>query len=498
VEQTIRILSRGRPLLREQLGAARTRLTVREFHIAMQQGVPMRRPRPCIAAIIRHTMPEPAEALPVSLEAAAYRKVFRRVVWYLFVLYICSYLDRINIGFAALAMNRDLGLTPTTFGIANTVFYLGYMAFEVPSNLMLARFGARTWLARIMITWGIASTATAFATGATSLYVLRLLVGVAEAGFVPGVLLYLTYWFPQAYRARANGLFMVAQPLTIASGSVLSGYILGMNGALGVAGWRWLFVLEGVPSIVLGVFTFFYLKDGPRDAWWLSAGERNVIEAHLAAERAPASSRGSVWAELRSRDVVLLCLAYFGLVSTLNTNATWVPQIVREILGGQRDFVTVGVWAAIPALLTVAAMPIWSLRSDRRQERLWHVTIPMAMAAAGWLFVTLASAPLVRFAGLALVSIGGFCGMSIFWTLPATLLSRAARPAGIALISTAGIFGSAVSPSIIGFLRDQTGTFTSGLLYMVALLVVSIACVWASARAWQPDVVGRAEVSAPA
>ena len=429
----------------------------------------------------------------------AYQKVFRRVVWYLFVLYICSYLDRINIGFAALAMNRDLGLTATTFGIANTVFYLGYMVFEVPSNLMLARFGARTWLARIMITWGMASTATAFATGETSLYVLRLLVGIAEAGFVPGVLLYLTYWFPQAYRARANGYFMVAQPLTIAFGSLLSGYILRMDGAAGVAGWRWLFILEGVPSVVLGVVTYFYLKNGPRDAAWLTADEKAAVEAQLAAESTPASARrGSVWTELRSREVLLLCVAYFGLVSTLNTNATWVPQIVREILGGQGDFVTVGAWAAIPALLTVIAMPIWSLRSDRRQERLWHVSIPMAMAAAGWLLVTLAAAPLLRFVGLALVSIGAFCGMSIFWTLPATVLSRAARPAGIALISTAGIFGSAVSPSIIGLLRDETGTFTSGLLYMVALLVASIACVWASARAWQPDTFGPAGVRAPA
>lgn len=430
---------------------------------------------------------------------AAYRTVFRRVVWYLFVLYICSYLDRINIGFAALAMNRDLGLTPTTFGIANTVFYLGYMVFEVPSNLMLARLGARTWLARIMVTWGIASTATAFATGDTSLYGLRLLVGIAEAGFLPGVLLYLTYWFPQAYRARANGFFMVAQPLTIAFGSLLSGYILRMDGALGLAGWRWLFILEGVPSVVLGVVTFFYLKDGPREAPWLTADQKAAIEAELAAEAAPAAAgSGSIWRELRSREVLLLCVAYFGLVSTLNTNATWVPQIVREILGGQGDFVTVGVWAAIPALLTVAAMPIWSLRSDRRRERLWHVTIPMALAAAGWLLVTLAAAPMVRFAGLAMVSIGAFSGMSIFWTLPATLLSRAARPAGIALISTMGMFGSAVSPSIIGFLRDRTGTFSSGLLYMVVLLVVSIGCVWASARRRPQDALGAAGLRAPA
>jgi ACS family 4-hydroxyphenylacetate permease-like MFS transporter len=417
-----------------------------------------------------------------ELAGQAYAKVFRRVVWYVFVLYIFAYLDRINIGFAALAMNRDLGLTPTTFGIANTVFYVGYMAFEVPSNLMLARFGARTWLARIMVTWGVASTATAFATGETSLYVLRLLVGIAEAGFVPGVLLYLTYWFPQAYRARANGLFMVAQPLSIAFGSLVSGYILRMDGTFGVAGWRWLFIIEGLPSIVLGAVTFFYLKDRPRDAAWLSEPERNAISGQLDAESPPAAHPRTPWRELASRDVFLLSLAYFGLVSTLNTNATWVPQIVREIVGSQGDFVTIGVWTAIPALLTVAAMPIWSRRSDRHRERLWHVTIPLAMAAAGWLLVTLSTVPLLRFGGLALVSIGAFCGMSIFWTLPASLLSPAARPAGIALISTAGIFGSVVSPSIVGFLRDQTGTFATGLLYMVALLMVSIGCVWASRR----------------
>jgi ACS family 4-hydroxyphenylacetate permease-like MFS transporter len=417
-----------------------------------------------------------------TLRDAAYRKIFRRVVWYLFVLYICAYLDRINIGFAALAMNRDLGLTPVTFGIANTIFYLGYLVFEVPSNLMLARFGARTWLARIMITWGIASTATALAAGETSLYVLRLLVGIAEAGFVPGVLLYLTFWFPQAYRARANALFMVAQPVSIAFGSILSGYLLRMDGILGLAGWRWLFIIEGVPSIVLGVVTFFYLRNGPRDAAWLSADEKAAVEEHLAAEAPPPSQHGSAWKELRSPQVLLLCLAYFGLVSTLNTNATWVPQIVREILGGQGDFVTVGLWAAVPALLTVVAMPLWSYRSDRQQERLWHVVIPMATAAVGWLLVSLSAVPLIRFGGLALVSIGGFCAMSILWTLPASVLSKAARPAGIALISMAGILGSAVSPSIIGFLRDQTGNFTSGLFYMVALLIVSIVCVWRTRR----------------
>jgi MFS transporter, ACS family, 4-hydroxyphenylacetate permease len=416
----------------------------------------------------------------VTNSDATYRHVFRRVVWFLFILYICAYLDRINIGFAALTMNRDLGLTPIAFGFANTMFYVGYLVFEVPSNLMLARFGARKWLARIMITWGIASTATAFAADASSLDVLRLLVGTAEAGFVPGVLLYLTYWFPQAYRARANGFFMIGQPVSIAIGSLLSGYILRMDGMYGIAGWRWLFILEGVPSIAFGVVTFLYLQDRPSDAAWLSASEQASIEQAVAAEAPPMRRQGSVWAELRSPQLLLLCLAYFGLVSTLNTNVTWVPQIVRDILGGKGDYVTVGIWTAIPALLTVIVMPLWSHQSDRKQERLWHIVIPMATAACGWLLVTWSSVALVRFSGLALVSIGAFCAMSILWTLPADILSPAARPAGIAVMSTAGTFGSLVTPSIIGLLREQTGNFASGLLYLVALLIAAIVCVRAS------------------
>ncbi|HEY7820503.1 MAG TPA: MFS transporter, partial [Vicinamibacteria bacterium] len=217
------------------------------------------------------------------------RKVSRRLIPFLFLLYVFAYLDRINIGFAALAMNRDLGLTATMFGIANTIFYVGYMLFEIPSNIALARFGARIWIPRIMITWGIASTATMLAASPTSLYLIRFFVGVAEAGFVPGVLLYLTYWFPPSHRARANAVFMVAMPVTIAFGASISGLVLeGLDGAFGMAGWRWLFLVEGLPSIVLGVIAAFYLTSRPAEARWLTPEEKSVLEASLtAAESSP-------------------------------------------------------------------------------------------------------------------------------------------------------------------------------------------------------------------
>jgi ACS family 4-hydroxyphenylacetate permease-like MFS transporter len=406
------------------------------------------------------------------------RKVSRRLVPFLFLLYVFAYLDRINIGFAALSMNRDLGLTATMFGIANTIFYLGYMFFEIPSNLMLARFGARIWIPRIMITWGIASTATMFATSPASLYLIRFLVGVAEAGFLPGVLLYLTYWFPQSHRARANAVFMIAMPVTIAFGASISGLILQWgDGLLGMAGWRWLFLVEGIPSVVLGIVAAFYLTSRPSDARWLSESEKSVLEKSLAGA-GPGPKRTSAWKELLGRDVILLSVAYFGLTMTLNTNATWTPTIAREALQG-RSFSFVGIVVAIPAFLTALVMPLWSARSDRRKERTWHVMIPMGLAALGWLLVAASSEPWIRFVGLVAVSIGAFAGMAVFWTIPPAILSAAARPAGIAFISSCGILASATSPLLVGRLRDLTGSFTASIFFVAAVLSVSAALVYA-------------------
>jgi ACS family 4-hydroxyphenylacetate permease-like MFS transporter len=402
------------------------------------------------------------------------RKVSRRLIPFLFLLYVFAYLDRINIGFAALSMNRDLGLTATMFGLANTIFYVGYFLFEIPSNLMLARFGARVWIPRIMITWGIASTATMFASSPGSLYVIRFLVGVAEAGFVPGVLLYLTYWFPASHRARANAVFMIAMPVTIAFGSSISGMILQWgNGFMGMAGWRWLFLVEGLPSVVLGVVAAFYLTSRPSEASWLTEPEKKVLEASLGG---PPPRRSGGFRELLGRDVILLSIAYFGLTMTLNTNATWTPTIAREALEGT-SFSFIGLVVAIPAFFTVLAMPLWSARSDRKKERSWHIVLPMALAALGWLLVATASEPWARFVGLVWVSMGAFAAMAVFWTVPPAILSPAARPAGIAFISSCGILASATSPLLVGWLRDLTDSFTAAILFVAGVLVAAAALV---------------------
>jgi ACS family 4-hydroxyphenylacetate permease-like MFS transporter len=311
-----------------------------------------------------------------------------------------------------------------------------------------------------------------------------LLVGIAEAGFLPGVLLYLTYWFPRTWRARATGVFMVAQPVTIAFGATLSGFILQMDGGLGLSGWRWLFLIEGVPSILLGIAAWFLLTERPAAASWLTERERAMLERRITREQPRHSVKRSPWREMRSADVLWLCLSYFGLVTSLNTVATWTPQIVREAMPGA-GLATIGLLAALPAMVTAAAMPVWSARSDRVGERTWHYMLPIAVAASGWVLVSVSDDFPLQLFGLVFATVGAFTGMAIFWTVPASVLSDAGRPAGIALINSAGILGSAVSPFVVGVLRDLTGSFASSLWYATALLLVSglaIRCVSQSAR----------------
>ncbi|MBE7200193.1 MAG: MFS transporter [Parafilimonas terrae] len=411
-----------------------------------------------------------------DLADIASARAFRRLIWFLLILYVVAYLDRINVGFAALSMNRDLGLTAATFGLANTIFYVAYLALEIPSNALMVRYGARKWLARILVTWGIASTLTMFATGPYSLYLLRSIVGIFEAGFVPGVMLYLTYWFPAAQRGRATALFMVAQPLAIGFGSLISGLIMsGTHGAFGLQGWQWLFVIEGLPAVFLGIVVLFYLPDRPDTATWLSRDQARALERRIAQEAPPFVGHSGRWHDLATAPFLKLCLAYFCLVTSLNALATWSPLIVREVLGGTSDLMHVGTISAIPGLAAVIAMPLWGALSDKLQERIRSYLIPVGIAIVGWLLVALMPQAPVRLVGLVLGTAGGFSAMAILWTVPPAILSVPGRPMGTAILSCAGILGSITSPAVIGVLRDTTGNFNSGIWYVATLLAVSAA-----------------------
>lgn len=421
-----------------------------------------------------------------QLEQHVISKVSKRLLWFVFLLFVCSFLDRINIGFAGLTMMQDLGLTGAQFGLATTMFYIAYIAFGIPSNIVLARIGARKWIGSIMIAWGLASTATMFATSPGTLYLLRILVGITEAGFLPGMLLYLTYWFPSAYRARANALFMIAMPVTAAVGSALSGFILGMDGMLGLKGWQWLFLLEGMPSVILGVVVYYYLDDTPQKAAWLNAEEQRTMTQMLHAERASSESKHasdapvekkSVLREMLSPTVINFGVAYFCLVNSLAMVAVWTPLIVKSFSAGASN-TTVGLLAAIPQVCTVIGMILWGRHSDRKQERKWHTILPMLFSAAGWLFTAYSTNPVVQLAGICLASTGAYTAMSVFWTTPDRALSFGARAIGIAVINATGNIGSALNPVVVGWLKDLTQSFSTGLLYASVLLVIGAFVVW--------------------
>jgi ACS family 4-hydroxyphenylacetate permease-like MFS transporter len=439
------------------------------------------------AADSRSGYPAAAAASAAEAESRVIGKVSRRLLWFIFLLFVFSFLDRINIGFAGLTMMKDLGLTSTQFGLATTLFYIAYIACGIPSNIVLARVGARRWIGAIMIAWGLASTATMFATSPNTLYVLRVLVGITEAGFLPGMLLYLTLWFPAAYRARANALFMIAMPVTAAVGSALSGYILGLDGALGLKGWQWLFMLEGLPSAILGLVVFSYLDDRPQEARWLSIEEKAALARSLQAERAPkqaeaaaslsaASDGRSLLAELTSLTVIKFAVAYFCLVNTLAMVAVWTPLIVKSFSADASNR-AVGLLAAIPQVATIIAMIWWGRRSDRKQERRWHLVLPMLASAAGWLCTAMSGNPAIQMLGICMASAGSYTAMSIFWTTPDQALSFKAQAIGIAVINATGNISSALNPVVVGWLKDVTHSFTAGLLHATALLLAGAVTV---------------------
>lgn len=413
-------------------------------------------------------------------EARVLRRISRRFLWFLFILLIINFLDRSNIGFAALTMNRDLGLTASVFGIAVSVFSAGYMLFEIPSNLMLARVGARTWLSRIVVTWGFLACACALVGGAASLITMRTLLGIAEAGFLPGLLLYMTYWFPQYHRARAQVAFLIAQPVANIVGPLLSGAIMGLDGRLGLAGWRWLFLLEGLPAVIFGVAAFFYLSDRPATARWLSDDEKATVTSLLQRDAA-ARDRAfgtpparSITRQILNRNVWLLALAFSTMVSNFNALAIWLPQIVRGMLGPGAPYWQIGLVAAIPPLCTLCAIPFWSARSDGRKERYWHCVAPLIVAVAGWGVAASADWSGLQLLGLTIASVASIAAWPVFLTVPSLVLPRAAHPAGIAFVTTIGLSGAVYSPVIVGAIRDMTGSFAGGLAAVGILLAIGV------------------------
>lgn len=365
------------------------------------------------------------------------------------------------------------------FGLATTLFYAMYVIFGIPSNIMLGIVGARRWIASIMVVWGIASTATMFATGPNSLYLLRMLVGIAEAGFLPGLLLYLTYWFPAYYRARANALFMIAMPVTMALGSLVSGYILSMDGMLTLKGWQWLFLLEGFPSVLLGAVVWFYLDDSPQKAKWLTDEDKRCLSEMMEKDKlrlvqpngsaslsALQQGKGSLWRDVFTPVVLMYTLAYFFLCNTLSALSVWTPLILKSFNRGSSN-IAIGLLSAVPHICTIVAMIWWSKRSDRLQERKLHTLLPYLFAAAGWMLAAHGSNSIMQLLGVIMASAGAYAAMVIFWTTPDQSISLRSRAIGIAVINATGNMGSAMSPLLFGWLKDLTGSFNAGF-YLVA------------------------------
>ena len=407
---------------------------------------------------------------------SALRRIGLRLIPILALGYFANYIDRINAGFAALQMNHDVGLTASAFGLGGGMYFLAYLLFEVPSNLLMARVGARRWLARILVSWGLASAALMFTTGPVSFCVLRFLLGVAEAGFVPGVLLYLTLWFPARERAKVMGLFMMASPIAGIVSSPISAALLGLDGLGGLAGWRWLFLLEGVPAVVIGVVALVWLTGTPAEARWLPEAEREWLTARLAAEAADRKTveKARIWAVLSDRTVLVLCLVYAGQ-STVNAGlALWQPQFLKSF--GLPTW-EVGVLNAVPFLVAAVAMYGGGASSDRRGERVWHVAVPtatIALALCACLVLHSLSATVVL---LCLVSFGFSAPRGPFWALSTEFLSSRAAVVGIAQINAVGTGSSFLTSYATGAIKDATGSWPLALLPLAGVAALGAVAV---------------------
>lgn len=407
-----------------------------------------------------------------AVENAAFGKIAWRIVPLLTIAYIVNFIDRTNVAFAALTMNQDVGLTAAQFGYGAGMLFLGYCLFEVPSNVALYKVGARFWLSRIMVTWGIISVAMIFTTGPKSFYLLRFLLGVAEAGFFPGAAFYMSQWFPPEYRARILAWFLLGIPASTLVGGPVSSLLMEMDGIWGVAGWKWLFIVEGTPAIILGILILVLLVDKPDQAAWLSDEEKAVVKARLAAETKEREKR-DLWASLQDSRVLLLGLIQFLFTVGSYGVAIFLPLIIKAQHFSNFE---VGFLTAIPSLLACVVMIYWAAAVGRSGRKITGLALTCLVSGIGLLVAVWANSFVVSFLGLTAVVIGTNTARAILWTIPTRFLSGIGAAGGLAFINTFGVFGGFVGPSIMGFLKDATGSFDAGLMVLSGFLFLSMAC----------------------
>jgi MFS transporter, ACS family, tartrate transporter len=405
-----------------------------------------------------------------TLEQQAVRKAAWRFIPILALAYFFNYLDRTSVGFAALTMNRDLGLTATQFGWGAGIMFAGYCICEVPSNLALYRFGARRWLARIMITWGFFAAATALATGPTSFYVIRLLLGIGEAGFFPGVIFFLAVWFPASYRTRVLAWFTVSTPLSSFVGGPLSAWLLKLDGVLGLAGWQWMFIVEGLPACVLGVFVLKLLADKPADAKWLSPEERQALQAAFDREGNAGQKKKNFAAALKDVRTYMLAMISFGFTMGSYGIGIWLPQMLK---GHGMSVIETGWISAIPYFFATIALLYWAQRVDRRGGHIANLAAGLFIGAVALGVSTYFQQLLPAMTGITLALVGTIAGRTIFYTLPARFLSGQAAAGGLALINSIGALGGFAGPYLVGYLKDSFGTFSAGMIGLSVVLGVT-------------------------
>jgi len=416
-----------------------------------------------------------ASAAKDDIESIVVGKVTRRLFPFMIILTMVNFIDRVNIGFAALTMNKDLGIDPAVFGLAAGIFFLGYVLFEVPSNVLLHRIGANISLARIMFTWGVVVIGLAFVNGATGLYIMRFLLGVAEAGFIPGMTLYILLWVPLRHRARLTAYWILATPFAGIVGGPLAGLLLQLDGVLGFRGWQWLFIAEGLPAVLLSIVTYFYLTPSPAKAQWLSDNERQWLQRTLAQEdeqiHAETRQKLSLGAALLNWRVLVLGLLYIGMNMGLSGINNWMPTIIKS-LGTLTNFEVTCV-SAIPWICAAFAAILWGRHSDRRNERYVNLAIPLIVGALGFAASAYVGSPLLGIVCLSIAVMGVIAGYTVFWVVPGTFLTGVAVAGGIALVNSMGNLGGFIAPFAIGWIKQGTGSFTDALLVLAGAMAAS-------------------------